>query len=229
MKNILGEKPIRELKGRLLTSVEFVADADIKEKTVLNIGCGYGWCELNFLDRDVKEITGIEITEEGLETARKNIVSDRTNFQVASAINLPFEDASFDTVVCWEVIEHIPIHTETLMFTEVNRVLKNGGTFYLSTPFNSFFSNILDPAWWLIGHRHYSKQQLIQYGLKHGFEVSDLNVRGGSWVLLSILNMYFSKWILRRKSLFGDFFLKKEDAEYQKAGFVNIFVKYRKP
>lgn len=42
MKNILSEKPNEILHGRLLASVNFVDDNDIKNKEILDIGFGYG-------------------------------------------------------------------------------------------------------------------------------------------------------------------------------------------
>lgn len=78
-------------------------------------------------------------------------------------MELPFENESFDTVVCWEVIEHLPENSEHALFVEVNRVLKVGGAFSLSTPHDSLVSKLLDPAWWLMSHRHYSKGSLLGY------------------------------------------------------------------
>lgn len=229
MKNILDEKPSHDLMGRLLASVQFVNDEDVKGKDVLNIGCGFGWCELNFLNRGVQQITGIEITEEDLKTARENVVDEKVKFCIGSAINLPFPDQSFDTVVSWEVIEHIPKGTEKKMFSEVQRVLKKDGIFYLSTPHLSFWATLLDPAWWLIGHRHYSQGRLVSYAKKNGLEMIDVKIKGKWWSSFSILNMYISKWILRRNPLFGAVFSQKEHEEYMADdGFGDIFIKFKK-
>jgi SAM-dependent methyltransferase len=115
------------------------------------------------------------------------------------------------------------------MFSETYRVLRPGGSFYLSTPHASFFSNILDPAWWLTGHRHYSQKKLFSYAKKNGFEIVEMKIKGKWWMLFSVLNMYISKWILRRKPLFQNFFSQKEHEEYMaNDGFGNIFVKFKK-
>jgi 2-polyprenyl-3-methyl-5-hydroxy-6-metoxy-1,4-benzoquinol methylase len=45
----------------------------------------------------------------------------------------PYGDASFDTVLCCELIEHLfadPMH----MMSEINRILKPGGHLVLTTP-----------------------------------------------------------------------------------------------
>ena len=229
MINILDEKPNYELSGRLLASMRFVDDIDVKKRVVLDIGCGYGWCELNFLERDVQKIIGIEISATDLDTIKKNVRDDRLQLRVSSATKLPFESNTFDTVVSWEVIEYIPLGTEEIMFAEVSRVLKPGGVFYMSTPRLSFFSNALDPAYWLAGHRHYSQNSLFRYALHTSLIVELVKVKGGWWSLLFILNMYISKWLLRRKPLMEEFFVEMENKEYMRdAGFTNIFVKFRK-
>ena len=159
MKNITKVKPTEILHGRLLFSINFVSDLDIKDKKILDIGCGYGWFELNAIKRGCSNIIGTEITENDLQTAKENINNIKVQLKKGSAIDLNFHNKQFDTVVSWEVLEHIPKQTENKMFSEINRVLKNNGVFYLSTPFSNLFSDILDPAWWLIGHRHYKKNK----------------------------------------------------------------------
>ncbi len=232
MKNIINEKPFGELTGRHLKSVCFVNDADIANKDILDIGCGYGWCEAAFLEKNPRSITGVEISENDLETIRKNIFDPRVSVQVSGATKLPFQDAAFDTVVSWEVIEHISVGTEDRMFSEVSRVLKPGGSFYLSTPHMSFFSNMLDPAWWLSGHRHYSKMRLKQYAQKSGLVVDNIEIKGGWWTVFSIINMYVAKWIFRRQSFWNNHFVQKENEEYNgngnECGFANIFIHFRK-
>lgn len=229
MKNILNERPDVNLNARLKFSNKLVDTTDIRNKKVLDIGCGFGWFELNALKKDVKQIAGIEISPLDLKTAKENIRDKRASFKIGGALKLPFKDNYFDTVVAWEVIEHIPKNTEDKMFKEVYRVLKNKGTFYLSTPYGSFISKYLDPAYWIIGHRHYSKEKLINLGDKSGFEVSEIYLKGRWWGLINLLNLYIAKWIFRRGPFFEDKLIAKEDREYKlNKGFMGIFVKYRK-
>lgn len=228
MKNILNEKPSDKFNPRQDFSVRFVNDADINKKKVLDIGCGFGWFEKNALKRGVGEISAIEITEEDLISI-KTLKDKRIIIKVAGALKLPFKDNYFDTVVAWEVIEHIPKDTEEKMFKEINRVLKKNGVLYLSTPYASFFSKYSDPAWWIVKHRHYSLKQLMNYGIRVNFNISEYHIRG-RWVnLISLLNLYFSKWILRRKPIFENKLDVLGRNEYEnKSGFINIFMKYIK-
>ena len=51
---------------------------------------------------------------------------------VGNALSLPFPDASFDKVLCSEVLEHIPDYKQAV--AEIDRILKPGGTFAVSVP-----------------------------------------------------------------------------------------------
>lgn len=229
MKNILNENAKEKLHGRTKFTMEYVEDEDIKDKKILNIGCGFGWFEYNVINREggIEHIYGIDLTEKDIQAAKDSIEDERITFEVGSALELPFEDAVFDLVVSWDVIEHIPKHAEKQMIKEIERVLAVGGKFYISTPYKCFIGNILDPAWWLIGHRHYSKssmKSIIEEDTQ--LSITDMQVRGGIWSILETLNMYVSKWIFRRKPFFSDFFEKKENNEYSVSGGIQtLFVK----
>ena len=229
MKNIINEKPSENLNGRLLACSNFVDNSDINGKIILDIGCGYGWCELNFLNRGAKEITAIEKSADDLKTIKNNIKDQKVKLAVSNATNLSFENESFDTVVMWDVIEHIPRGTEPIMFSEVSRVLKQDGYFYISTPYSSFFSKITDPAWWFAGHRHYSKEDITYLAKNNNFEIIKIEIKGSWWTIFSTLNMYVAKWIFKRPPFFSEKLSKRENDEYKKNnGFVVIFVKLKK-
>jgi 2-polyprenyl-3-methyl-5-hydroxy-6-metoxy-1,4-benzoquinol methylase len=213
MRNILAEAPTTDLHGIPLRATQFVAEDDICDRDVLDIGCGYGWFELFSLSKGVRSITGIEITERDLETAKHHLNSPKVHLQVASAIELPFPDESFDTVVCWEVLEHIPPNTERQAFQEIRRVLRPEGHLYLSTPHASISARLLDPAWWLIGHRHYSTLDLRSLAESVGLRVDILEVRGARWLIASILNLYIAKWIFRRPPFRANYVNRKVDSE----------------
>lgn len=53
--------------------------------------------------------------------------------RIASADDLPSEDASFDCVVCTEVLEHC--RRPDIVVGEISRVLRPGGRLFLTTPF----------------------------------------------------------------------------------------------
>jgi len=99
VKNILNQKPNLDLNGRLQYACDFVEQEDIKNKNMLDIGCGYGWFEKNAIKCEVNEIMATEISNDDLRTVKENIKDIKLKTCVASAIALPFPDNVFDTVV----------------------------------------------------------------------------------------------------------------------------------
>jgi ubiquinone/menaquinone biosynthesis C-methylase UbiE len=73
------------------------------------------------------------------ENAEIEGVSDRTSFERASAVKLPFSDEEFDAVVSNFVFHAIKGVDRTQLIAEALRVLKNGGAFAFQDLFNDEF------------------------------------------------------------------------------------------
>jgi SAM-dependent methyltransferase len=211
------------IKGRSLRCAEMLST---KGKSILDVGCSYGWLQKYHLKNGAKKTIGIDT-----DRVKINLVSKlvpKAEFRVGSALKLEFKNNSFDNVAFFEVIEHIPSGTEEEALKEIYRVLKPSGVLALSTPLNSFWSQLLDPAWYF-GHRHYGSDDLKVLLKKVGFKKVDISYGGGFWELFGMLNLYFSKWILRRDMLFKDTFETNRNKEYErKDGFVTLFIKAHK-
>ena len=153
---------------------------------VLDAGCGSGR-HLRALAKlpDLK-IVGIDRNAQDVAdalAALKNMPDAlSSDYQVMQAdINaLPFDDASFDCVICSEVLEHIPEHEKAL--SERVRVLKPSGSLVVSVP--RYFS---ERICWLIsteyhsnegGHiRIYTKKKLKEMLTNYGFRCWKINYR----------------------------------------------------
>jgi SAM-dependent methyltransferase len=95
----------------------------------LDAGCGTG---LNLRHLPAGS-TGIDINPRNIEIVRGRL-PNHTIVQ-GDIEAMPFADASFATVLCTEVIEHVPDPAKAI--AEIRRVLRPGGTFIGSTPAHS--------------------------------------------------------------------------------------------
>jgi ubiquinone/menaquinone biosynthesis C-methylase UbiE len=232
MRNILdqGPAPYEALTGRLRFSCDFVAGTDLRGKDILDVGCGWGWFELFAHARGARSVVGIEHTPADLETALRHVTLPGVTFKVGSATHLPFADHSIDTVVSWEVLEHIPKRTEPDFFREVARVLRPGGSFYLSTPAANPVSCAFDPGW-LIGHRHYTLRGIRSLGKAAGLDCEEAFGAGGPWEIASWWNLYVAKWVFRRPPFMESFIARRTDPEFTSKGRrlpTNVFARFRK-
>lgn len=97
------------------------------EKSILDIGCGYG--EM-LADVDAKWKTGVDINQDALREAARN--NPGALFSVADVEKLPFPDATFDAVICSEVLEHMD--DPHPLAREIIRVTKPGGIYCVTVP-----------------------------------------------------------------------------------------------
>ena len=120
----------RERKARTMLAVlaDFLS-TPLSACDVLNVGGSAGAID-NFLADHVHRVVGIDIDDKAIAHARETFDKDNLEFQVADALNLPYDDASFDVVICSHVYEHVP--DPYRMFGEIRRVLKPGGCVYCS-------------------------------------------------------------------------------------------------
>ena len=96
-------------------------------KRVLEIGCGAGGM-LGPL-QSYGEVAGLDIDHEYVAFCKAR---GFTNVLCGSGYELPFADASFDLVCLFDTIEHIP--DQELALREVRRVLRPGGSIFVSVP-----------------------------------------------------------------------------------------------
>ena len=197
----------------------------IQGKKILNIGSWTGPFELLAVNH-ASDITAIDIDEKPLKVLKKNLPSVRV--KQASADKLPFKNESFDVVTMWAVIEHIPVGYELATLREINRVLKKGGLLFVSTMDKNLKSNILDPAYWLVGHRHYTKVQLNNMLIDAGFKMERSLVAGSYITAFHAWGFYFFKHILRMKMPEIASVEKAFEKDFSSKGFYQIIFQAKK-
>jgi SAM-dependent methyltransferase len=97
---------------------------------VLDVGCGLGGAARRLATtRDVR-VVGIDLTPELCRTARLLVertgLADRVEIHQGDALELPFEDGSFDCA--WTQHASMNIADKARLFAELRRVTRPGGT-----------------------------------------------------------------------------------------------------
>lgn len=88
---------------------------------ILDVGCGDGWL-MSVLRFPSLRVVGVDIDPVKVSAASRRLVH---NALVRVSIDrLPFRDATFDTVLCAEVMEHLPRATGLQALAEVERVAR---------------------------------------------------------------------------------------------------------
>lgn len=108
---------------------------------VLDVGCGRG-AALRPLLAAGCEVHGFELTADALSG-----IDPRIHTRVAgSLVEAGFEPASFDMVILWHVLEHVPNPREVL--SEIARLLRPRGLLIVAVPnYSSLQARFSGPAW----------------------------------------------------------------------------------
>ena len=143
-----------------------------KGNRILDAGAGEQqykqYCShLNYVSQDFNEYDGVG-DNEGLQTGKWDV--SKTDI-ISDIVEIPEKDASFDTIICTEVFEHIPDPIAAL--DELYRLLRPGGELILTAPFASLTH--FAPFHYCTGFSKY----WYEYHLpKTGFTITEITPNG---------------------------------------------------
>ena len=166
--------------------------ADGSGLRLLDVGCGTGH-QMAMLRQRGYEVAGVDASEKMLEHARTN--NPGAEIHCADVGDLPFETASFDYVICIEVLRHLSNSTPTV--AEIARVLKPGGV-ALATAAPLFNLN----AYWLV-NRITTRVRIGNFRRLHQFFTTSPRLRrqfraaGSSVVEIHGLSLGPINWVER--------------------------------
>ena len=96
---------------------------------VLDLGCGAG-IPMTAALAEGRTVTGVDISETQLEMARRNVPG--ATFLQADMTTLTFEPASFDAVVAFYSLTHVPRDEQAELLGRIRSWLRPGGLFLAS-------------------------------------------------------------------------------------------------
>lgn len=96
---------------------------------VLELGCGAG-IPMTAALAEGRTVTGVDISATQIETARRNVPA--ATFTLADMTTLDFPLASFDAVVAFYALTHVPRDEHAGLLERICRWLRPGGVFLAS-------------------------------------------------------------------------------------------------
>ncbi|MPN18427.1 Ubiquinone/menaquinone biosynthesis C-methyltransferase UbiE [bioreactor metagenome] len=97
-----------------------------KDSRILDVATGTGKQAFAFAEKGY-EVIGIDLSEAMLNVARKKNKFKNARFEVADAINLPFEDNSFDISTVSFALHDMPLSIREKVLKEMVRVTRSKG------------------------------------------------------------------------------------------------------
>jgi SAM-dependent methyltransferase len=127
---------------KALSDWALLSGLDLKGKRVLNVGCCEPIDELFFARQELGHWVALDRSHRILTAARSIVLRElptplvaRIALCAADASRLPFPDATFDLVISFSTLEHIPDPaTRQLAFAEIARVTRPDGHVAITVP-----------------------------------------------------------------------------------------------
>lgn len=147
----------------------------LKDKKVLEIGCGTGQ-KTKMICNYTDKITAIDISENSINTAKKDFNNEEISFLVMDASNLKFDDKAFDVVITTDsfheidpliqnkVLEEMTRMADTIIFIEPNEVSVTNELFKVFDPNENHSLRIKNSIEKAFNHMENKKYKLIENG-----------------------------------------------------------------
>ncbi|MEC0173893.1 class I SAM-dependent methyltransferase [Paenibacillus favisporus] len=132
---------------------------DLQGKSVLDLGCGFGWHCRYAREQHAAEVVGVDISAKMLESAREQSDDPAITYLQAPIEDIDFPDGHFDVVLSSLAFHYV--QSFDAVCQKVHSCLKQGGTFVFSVEHPIFTSRpeqewILDdqgsPLFWPVDH-----------------------------------------------------------------------------
>ncbi|MBF8263227.1 MAG: gamma-tocopherol methyltransferase [Parachlamydiales bacterium] len=125
-----SDHPIDFLRAEHVLRAPWVIENIPPARKILDVGCGAGMLA-NAMAKAGHRVTGIDISETGLNVARTHDDTRSVRYLHANAYSLPFQSGDFDVVCIMDVLEHV--EEPHLVIGEAARALKANGLMFFHT------------------------------------------------------------------------------------------------
>ena len=113
---------------------------ELSGKTVLDLGCGYGWHCKYAADQGAAFVLGIDQSERMIEEARVRNASPAIRYRVCGIHDFDYPEQTYDLVISNLVLHYIEELEEVYRFA--HRTLKSGGIFLFNIEHPTFTAGV---------------------------------------------------------------------------------------
>lgn len=153
--NIYDDTDFFESYGKMPRSVDGLNSAgewhvlknmlpDFKGKSVLDLGCGYGWHCIYAKEQGAERVIGIDLSQKMIDKAKENSKNLSIDYYQMPVEDIDFKEEQFDVIfssLTFHYIENLEA-----VFRKINRFLKKGGSFVFSME-HPVFTSIAEQDW----------------------------------------------------------------------------------
>ncbi len=168
-----------------------ISVSDRRGLRALDIGCGTGLTAVRLARRpEIDFVIGLDASPAALDHARRR---HDLPLVLGSALDLPFEDCSFDLVTCFDVLQHLPAGGDLRAASELHRVLRPSGVALIRS--NAVGWDSRRPA----GAVCYRLNELLQVLWSGGFRIRRATHANCLPALAQELRGVFIQWLGARR------------------------------
>lgn len=157
---------------RHLFAYTFVEKKILNDHIVLEVGCGEGY-GTSIISKNSFKTIGLDVDKKTILHATKRYKTTKCIFKHYDGVNIPYCDNTFDVIISFQVIEHI--EADINFISEIYRVLKKNGLFFVTTPNKTYRLKPNQKPWNRYHKREYDSGQLKKVLLN---DFSDIKVYG---------------------------------------------------
>ncbi len=117
----------------------------VQDKTVLDLGCGYGAMTVKLANAGAKKVIGVDVSEKMIEKGIKENPHANVEYRVMAAENLSEINEKYDTVVSCLAIHYI--NDIYKLFRDVYGILNSRGEFVFSMEHPSYTACKVSQKW----------------------------------------------------------------------------------
>lgn len=112
---------------------------DFQDKTVLDLGCGYGWHCKYAIDNGAKYVLGVDISKKMLEVAKSKNNDKKIDYRCIAMEDLSFSKNVFDIIISSLAFHYVKDFKS--LVNNISMWLKSGGSLVFSAEHPIFTAN----------------------------------------------------------------------------------------